>query len=186
MGEKRAGECQRQPAGDVVHQFGIAEVFVGLAGGQNIQIVEGEDVVGAAADDGRAVFEDQFSAEVSGDDQEDVPRQSDDGIDRERFPGVFVEEHSPGHKDDEAPGGDVGHEFMPFDLLLRDTGAAGPDFGIDSADEGDQEEERAGGGEGFGGEMATGRAGQKAEGVENQAGEQKHQRELHEPGMKIA
>ena len=47
VGEKRTGKREREPAGDVVHQFGIAQVFIGLAGCQDVEIVEGEDVIGA-------------------------------------------------------------------------------------------------------------------------------------------
>ncbi len=115
-----------------------------------------ENRIGAGADDGGAVIEDELAAEVAGDDEQAVPGESDDGVEGEGFTGVFVEEDAPGHEDDKSPGGDVGHELMPFDGFLGDASAAGPDFGVDAADEGDEQEEGSGGGEALGGEVAAG------------------------------
>ena len=186
VGEERAGERDGEPAGDVVHEFRVVEVFVGLAGGEDVEIGEGVVVVGATADDSGAVFEDEFAAEIAGDDEEAVPGETNESIDGEGFSGVFIQEHSPGHEDDESPGGDVGHEFVPFNLLLGDSSAAGPDFGVDAADKGDEEEESSGGGDGFCGEVAARGAGEQAGGIEDETGEEQDEGELHELWVEIA
>lgn len=92
MDKKGAGESEGEPAEDVVHHFGIAQVFVGLAGRQDVEIMEGEDIVGDAAVDGRAVIEDQSSAEVAGDDQQGIPGKTDGYIDDQGFTIGGVEE----------------------------------------------------------------------------------------------
>jgi len=85
-------------------------------GRQDIEIVKGENIIGPRPDDGGAVFEDEFSAEISGDDEQAIPRQADRDVNGERFSSVLIEKKRQAIRR-RIPGGDVGHEFMPFDLF---------------------------------------------------------------------
>src|SRR6185312_6865915 len=85
----------------------------------------------------------------------------------------------------EAPGGDVGEELVPFDLLLRDPGPPGPDLGVDAAHERQQQEADAGGGEHPAGEVTARRAGEEPAGVEAQPGQQKDERKLNQLRVEI-
>lgn len=75
---------------------------------------------------------------------------------------------------------------MPFDFFLGDSGATGPDFGVDAADEGDQEKKGSGGGEDFGGVVESGRPADQTHQIKAEPRQEQHQGELHELGVKIA
>ncbi len=70
--------------------------------------------------------------------------------------------------------------------MLGDAGAAGPDFGVDAADEGEEQADGSDAGAGEAGPVGFGGFPEEAQGVKNQSGEEQHEGELHQLGVKGA
>ena len=185
MNEQRPGKHQCQPAGNMMHEFGIAEIGVSLPRGQDIEIMERKNIVSLRADNRSPIFEHKLSTEISGDNQQNIPAKTNDNVDRQGFSRGLIQKQSPRHQHDKTPRGDVRHKLVPFDLILRDSSPAGPDFRVDAADERNQQKERPRQRDRLSGLRKRRRSPQQPGGITDQPREQKNQGELDELGMKV-